>query len=433
MIRSTAIVLACFATTILSGTAASAADGEVAAEMIASIERRTTAAVSLLERIVNVNSGTMNFAGVRTVARLLEPEFTALGFTTRWVEGNAFDRSGHLIATRPGSGPKIVLIGHLDTVFEPDSPLQRFERLDGNLARGPGVTDMKGGIVVMLEALRALGEVRGLGAFDFAVVLHGDEEDPGTPLDRARQDLIALARDAQVAIGFEDGDGRLETAVIARRGASSWRLETLGRPAHSSLIFADGIGFGAIYEMARILSEFREALAGEPYLTFNPGLVLGGTTVDFDAAQLRGRTAGKDNVIAERSVVSGDLRTLSPEQLVQARATMREIVARHLPGTTAEIDFLESYPPMAPTDGNRRLLTMLDAASRDLGYGAVTAVDPRDAGAADISFVAARVDMAIDGVGLSGTGGHTLEETADLSALPIQAARVALLLHRLAP
>ena len=218
MIRSTAIVLACFATTILSGTAASAADGEVAAEMMAGIERRTTAAVSLLERIVNVNSGTMNFAGVRTVARLLEPEFTALGFTTRWVEGNAFDRSGHLIATRPGSGPKIVLIGHLDTVFEPDSPLQRFERLDGNLARGPGVTDMKGGIVVMLEALRALGEVRGLGAFDFAVVLHGDEEDPGTPLDRARQDLIALARDAQVAIGFEDGDGRLETAEDFRLG-----------------------------------------------------------------------------------------------------------------------------------------------------------------------------------------------------------------------
>jgi len=110
---------------------------------------------------------------------------------------------------------------------------------------------------------------------------------------------------------------------------------------------------------------------------------------------------------------------------------MRAIVADNLPHTNAEIEFTDGYPPMAPTEGNERLLTLLDQVSRDLGQGPVTAVDPRRAGAADIAFTTGRVEMALDGLGLMGDYGHTVEETGDLRSLPLQTKRTAVLLYRL--
>src|SRR5882672_7498031 len=104
----------------------------------------------LLERVVNINSGTQNFDGVREVGRVLGGELATLGFTTRWIDGASFKRAGHLVADHPGPGPRILLIGHLDTVFEKDSPFQKFERVDDRTARGPGIIDMKGGDVVMI-------------------------------------------------------------------------------------------------------------------------------------------------------------------------------------------------------------------------------------------------------------------------------------------
>lgn len=389
-------------------------------------------AESLVERTVNINSGTMNFAGVRAVADLLEPEFAALGFDTDWIDGAAFDRAGHLVASRAGGEPRVLLIGHLDTVFELASPFQRYERIGPDRARGPGAIDMKGGNVVMLYALRALAETGVLDALSFRVVITGDEERRGKPLDVATRALTEAAAWADIALGFEDGDGDPTTAVTARRGASGWSLSVSGRPAHSSQVFREEIGYGAIYELARILDRFRTALADQPNLTFNPGLVVGGTEAEIDISSARGEAFGKNNVIAERARAEGDLRAVSREQLAMARQTMREIVADSLPQTQATISFEDGYPPMAPTPGNRRLLEMYDQASRDLGYGPVTAVDPRRAGAADISFAAQHVEMALDGIGLMGKGGHTVEETADLATLPMQIKRAALLLYRLA-
>jgi glutamate carboxypeptidase len=275
---------------------------------------------------------------------------------------------------------------------------------------------------------------RDAGALDdltITVMLIGDEESTGSPQSVARQALIEAADAADIALGFEDGDGDPRTAVIARRGYTGWQLTVSGTPAHSSQIFREGIGDGAAFELARILDGFRRELSGERYLTFNPGVVLAGTRVAYDDERATGEAFGKGNVIPERAVASGDLRTVSAEQLASAKKRMRDIVSRHLPGTSAAIEFSDGYPPLAPTDGNRRLLAMYDEASRDLGFGPVTAVDPADAGAADISFTAGRVFMALDGIGLMGTGGHTVEETADLRTLPSQAKRAALLMYRL--
>ncbi|MDP9323199.1 MAG: M20/M25/M40 family metallo-hydrolase, partial [Acidobacteriota bacterium] len=346
------------------------------------IDTHNHEALALLERVVNINSGTQNFEGVREVGRAFRAELDALGFNTRWVDGAPFKRAGHLVADHPGTGPRILLIGHLDTVFEKDSPFQKFERVDERTARGPGVIDMKGGDVVMIGALKALQAAGVMKTMNVVVVMIGDEEDSGDPLSAAREALAAAAKGADLAIGFEDGPGDPKLAVTARRGTTGWEVRVKGTPAHSSQIFRDDIGYGAVYEMARILNGFREKMAGEPHLTFNPGVMLGGTTVDFDAVQLRGSAFGKTNVIAEHAVVSGDLRALSREQFEKAKQTMTEIVGASLPHTSATIRFDEGYPPMAPTEGNARLLAMYDQASRDLGFGAVTAVSPDRAGAA---------------------------------------------------
>ena len=130
---------------------------------------------------------------------------------------------------------------------------------------------MKGGDVIIVEALRALKAAGVLDRLSITVVMHGDEEDAGAPLDSARATLTEAAKRSQVALGFEDGSGDPHTAVISRRSAGSWTLRTTGTPGHSSQIFRDDIGAGALYEASRILDGFRTRLGGQQYLTINPG------------------------------------------------------------------------------------------------------------------------------------------------------------------
>jgi len=399
--------------------------------IVRAVDSHNASALALLEQVVNINSGSLNLAGVRQVGDVFRAQFDSLGFTTRWVDGAAFHRAGHLVAEHNGPGPKILIIGHLDTVFEPSSPFQRFQMINDSTATGPGIIDMKGGDIIALYALRALKDAGLLKQMNVTVVYHGDEEESGSPLSLARRTLIDAAHGATAALGFEDGAGDPRTAVISRRGDDGWTLRTTGLPAHSSQIFTDQFGAGAVFEGARILHQFYDKLSGEQYLTFNPALALGGTDVRTDTTGTEGSADGKANVIAKEMVVTGDLRTISPEQLASARKAMREIVAAHLPHTTAEITFQDGYPPMAPTAGNRKLLALYDRASQDLGLGPVVAVDPSRAGAADVSFVANLVPMAIDGIGLSGHDDHTAKETADLRMLPSQTKRAALLMYRL--
>ena len=399
--------------------------------IVASVDAGNAAALALLERVVNINSGTMNFDGVREVGGVFRAELNALGFATRWVDGAPFNRAGHLVGERRGTGPRVLLIGHLDTVFEADSPFQRFDRLDADRARGPGIIDMKGGNVVMIHALKALDAAGALDTLNLSVVLTGDEELTGEPLSAARAALVDASEGADVAIGFEDGPGDPRTAVIARRGTTGWQLRVRAKPAHSSQVFSKDVGYGAIYEAARILDAFRQKLAGEEHLTFNPGMILGGTSLEFDAARARGTASGKENVVAEHAIVSGDIRTLSIEQLESAKARMRNIVSDSLRHAESTVTFDEGYPPLAPSDGNRRLLDLYDQASRDVGAGPVTAVSPDRAGAADVSFVAPHVKMILDGVGLMGHSDHTPQETADLRTLPSQTRRAAILLFRI--
>jgi glutamate carboxypeptidase len=398
--------------------------------IVASVDAHRAESLALLEQLVNINSGTHNFPGVRQVGDILRARFDALGFTTRWIDGTPFGRAGHLVAEHRGPGPRLLLIGHLDTVFEPSSPFQRFTRIDDSTATGPGIIDMKGGDVIMMSALTALREAGVLASMHVVVVMDGDEEEAGQPIAAARAALVEAATGATFALGFEDGAGDPRSAVVSRRGATEWTLRTTGHAGHASQIFGAALGAGAVFEASRILHDFYRELGHEPLLAFSPGLVLAGSELSLGSAGTSGSASGKRNVVSRQAVVTGDMRTISPAQLAHAQAAMRAIVARHLPGTDASIAFDDAYPPMSPSEGNRRLLARYDRASRDIGAGPVVAVDPARAGAADISFVAALVPMKLDGIGLSGHDDHSATETADLRMLTVQAKRAALVMAR---
>lgn len=389
--------------------------------------------VALLERLTNQNSGTRNFAGNRAVMEMLRPEFEALGFEVEFIAQDEADRAGHLFARHEGAPgtTRMLLIGHTDTVFEEDSPFQTFSR-DGGWATGPGVVDDKGGILVILAALRAMQAAGTLTEANIVVALTGDEEDAGEPIDVSRQHLREAADWADVGLDFEglSVEHGADMGVIARRSSNSWTLTTTGTIAHSSGIFSDRVGDGAIYEMARILAAFREELP-EPNLTFNVGLLAGGTTAELSEDELAASASGKTNVVPPVAVARGDFRTLSRDQTDRVVAGMERIVADNLPGTDAEIAFELRYPPMPPTEGNRALLARLNAVNGDLGLPEQPVLDPSRRGAGDINFVADRLD-GIAGLGPAGEGSHTPDETINLDSIRRQAKRAAILMSRLA-
>lgn len=403
-------------------------------ERIVTIVKANSAkALELLEKSVNINSGTMNHNGVREVGKVFRAEFDKLGFKTQWIGmPKEMHRAGHLVATREGKrGKRVLLIGHLDTVFEADSPMQPWER-HGDRASGQGVNDMKGGDVIVIEALRALQAAGALDNTTVSVIFSGDEESAGDPKEISRRDMVNLAKRSDVALAFEatvlDENGKA-TGTIGRRSSTSWELDVKAKQGHSSGIFTDKAGYGAVYEAARILDAFRLQLR-EPDLTFNPAMILGGTELTYSGMGSKGTAYGKSNVIANSAMVKGDLRFLTPEQGEQARARMRSIVAQSLPGTSAEISFHDSYPPMAPTDGNLKVLEMYSKASADAGLGPIAALPPGLRGAGDVQFVAPYVD-SLDGLGATGKGAHAPSEDLDIRSIEQGAIRTAVLLYRL--
>jgi glutamate carboxypeptidase len=401
--------------------------------LVAQVKAGTPAMLGLLEQSVNINSGTMNHAGVRAVGTLLRSQFDQLGFTTTWIDlPPEVQRAGHLVAERTGKqGKRLLLIGHLDTVFEADSPVQKWERR-GERVRGQGVNDMKGGDVIIIGALRALNAIGALENTRISVMFSGDEENAGEPKELSRRDLVALAKRSDLALAFEgtvlDKDGKA-TGTIGRRASSSWELDVHGKQGHSSGIFGQSAGYGAVFEAARILDTFRQQVP-EPDLTFNPALILGGTDISYDEASARGSAFGKTNVVPNTVTVKGDLRFLSDEQRDRVRAKMRAIVAQHLPGTSAAIVFHDSYPPMAPTPGNLKALQTYSQASFDAGLGTIAALPPGQRGAGDVQFVAPFVD-SLDGLGASGRGAHSPDEELDISSIERATIRTAILLYRL--
>ncbi|MBT8179408.1 MAG: M20/M25/M40 family metallo-hydrolase [Eudoraea sp.] len=400
-------------------------------KLINTVEKNNAEAMAFLEEVVNINSGTLNIKGVQEVGKAFADAFEEIGFSSRWIPmPEDMNRAGHLFAEIQGNtGKKLLLIGHLDTVFEENSPFQTFKRVNDSIAHAPGGNDMKGGDIIVLYALKALHENGLLNDAQITVAFTGDEESTGKPLSVSRKDLIEAAQRSDIALGFETSTG-FNYATVARRGASGWDVQVEGKRAHSSGIFNERVGAGAIFEMSRILNAFYNEVRGEEFLTFNPGVLLGGTFVEYDGMTSTAEVFGKSNVVAQTAMARGGLRFISEEQKENTRAKMREIVENNLPKTKASISFSDSYPAMQPTEGNLNLLATLNQVSLDLGQGEVLAYDPGRRGAADTSFVAEYVDC-LDGLGTMGTGAHTPSETVNLNTISDLTKRTAVLIYRL--
>ena len=399
-------------------------------EILNRVDANHTEALQFLETNVNINSGTMNFDGVRKVGENYMEAYDKLGFETSWIPQDEVNRAGHFFAEQQGSqGKKLLLIGHLDTVFEEDSPFQKYEVLNDSVATGPGVNDMKAGNVMILYALKALKEANAIPDAQIIVALTGDEEKAGSPISKSRKDLVEAAKRSDVALGFETASG-FSYATVARRASFSWKLEVTGKQAHSSGIFSENTGAGSAYEASRILNRFYEELR-EENLTYNVGVIIGGNEVDYDDETIRGTVSGKTNIVPKKTIAHGGIRFLTQEQGDRAFQKMKGIANENLPQTSAKITFYEGgYPPMEPTEGNMQLLEILSEASRDMGLGKVEAYDPAKRGAADISFVANYVD-GLDGLGAMGRGAHSPQETINLDTYKELTKRAALLIYRL--
>lgn len=394
------------------------------------VDKNYQETLALLEEVININSGSLNQEGVRKVGQVFEREFQKIGFQTEWIElPSEVNRAGHFVATRKGTkGKKLFLIGHLDTVFEKDMPFTPFTWLNDSTATGQGANDMKGGDVLIVASLKAMHELGLLDDTTITVYFTGDEESSGK-VDVSRQDFIAQAKSHDIALAYETAQG-FSTVTVARRGASGWTLKTSGKQSHSSGVFSQNAGYGAIYEAARILDDFRESLAGEKYLTFNPGQFIGGSDISYDNVTGKGEALGKTNIIAREAFVTGDLRFLGEAQKEAARQKMQAIVDKHLPQTNAEITFNDGLPSMEPSEGNYALAKILNDVSVDLGYGEVKPGDPGSRGAGDISFVAKFMDC-LDGLGASGSGAHAPGETINMKQYPDLIKRNTILLYRL--
>lgn len=399
--------------------------------VIATVNQQLPQTEAFLEKVVNINSGTLNLDGVRQVGKLMAAEFDKLGFKTEWVSlPDSLNRAGNLVATRQGTkGKKLFLIGHLDTVFEKSLPMEPFKRTSDSTATGQGIIDDKGGCVLLIAALKALQAQNQLDDTSITIYLTGDEETGGTPGNpEGRRDFIERAKKCDVALGFETGLGR-SLIVTAKRGISFWTLNVKARSGHSSKIFAE-MGYGAVYEAVRIVNEFRRSLGQEKNLTFNPGLFVGGAELRYDGKTAEARVVGKGNIVAGTALVKGDLRYLTNAQKEKVQATMREIVEKSLPQTKATISFTDLMPPMEPTAANEELRKQFEKVNIDMGLGPVQAVDPGVRGASDISYVAPYLP-GLDGLGAPGKGEHSIEETMYRKEFPAMIQRAALFIYRL--
>lgn len=388
--------------------------------------------LKFLEQTVNINSGTQNKAGVKQVGKAYKRAFDAIGMKTDWVKlPNKVNRADHLTAKLiNGNKAKvkdILLIGHLDTVFSKNSDFQKFER-EGNIIKGPGVTDMKDGNSIIVYALKALHQTKQLGQANYRVILNSDEESIGRPIKLSRLPMVAMAKKSDYSLSFESG--WQNAASIARRGNTSWTLEVDAKRAHSSGVFSDKTGAGAIFEASRILNGFYSQIRGESGLTFNPGVIAGGTEVLTGDKPNSFDVYGKTNIVAQKASVRGDMRFISNQQREAVKEKMSQIVATNLPQASANISFRDGYPAMVASEGNKNLLDIFSKLSQDMGYGGVHAFPPEKRGAGDAAFVADHVDT-IDGLGASGGGSHSTREYLDVESLRVATKRTAIFLYRL--
>ncbi len=392
-------------------------------ELVSWLDSQDEAMLAMLERLTNINSGSLNKEGVNTLAQIFSTELTTLGFSISTLPGEVIempscpgsnysvDVADHVLATKPGNGPRLLLMGHLDTVFPPDAPFQTF-RAEGDTMYGPGVADMKGGLVVMLYALKALAESGELDDMNLSVLLNSDEEMGSLS---SRKYLEEQAAEHDWGLVYESSGA--DTLTRQRKGLGQARFVVNGRASHAG--GAHEQGRSAIKELAYKIVEIEQMTDYETGVTVNVGVVSGGEA---------------RNTVAPCAEALIDLRYPEPQQGEDAVAQFEDIFGSvySYPVDSGEIT-TESWvnlhrPPKIPTSESDYLLEKTRAIGRLLGQE-LGVTD--SGGGTDGSLTQAAGLPTLDSLGVAGTGAHSNREEARISSLVERAQLSAVLIRRL--
>ena len=356
-----------------------------------------TAYLANLERLVNIDCGSYTPAGVNEVGRWTGDFLADLGATVEYRPDPAGKLGDTVVATFAGQagGARVLLIGHLDTVFDPGTAALRPFRLDDGVAHGPGVTDMKSGLLAGLHALRALIGERGGLPFERLVFVANPDEEIGSPTSTPH--IRELAADVDVALVLEcaraNGD-----IVSSRKGILDTRLRVQGRAAHAGV--EPEKGRSAILEAARIVSDLHALNGRWPGVTLNVGVIGGGT---------------RPNVVPEHCSLEVDVRATTREALEEAESEIRRIAeATEVEDTAVEFETMARWWPMEKLARSARLVEHAQAIARSLGF------EVRDAatgGASDANTTAGMGVASLDGLGPIGGNDHSPAEYLDVDSI----------------
>jgi glutamate carboxypeptidase len=363
-------------------------------DLVAYVDTKEAEILAFLERIVNIDSGTHDKAGVDQVGNILADKLQELGFEVEKVPQTQY--GDHLIARKQGRGQRSILfIGHMDTVFPAGTAARRPFRVEGGRAYGPGVLDMKGGDVSLLFALEAL-KATGNPVYDdvtMTVIFNSDEE---VLSPTSRSIFEVEAKRADTACVFEPARPGGEY-VIRRKGVGKYYLTVHGRAAHAGA--QPEQGRSAVEEMARKILAIHAMTDFKVGTTLNVGLVRGGE---------------RSNVVAETAYAEIDLRAPDMEEARRVDARLREIAAAStVPDTTAELTGGLVFPPMEQTPASRRLFEAVQAAGRELGLD----LQGISTGGGSDGNHAAQFTPTIDGMGPKGSETHSDREFIEVASM----------------
>jgi glutamate carboxypeptidase len=354
--------------------------------------------VSDLERMVDVDCGSYTPDGVNLIADMCEARFRDTGWDVErraHVPGEGEPQLGDLVIGRlkGNGGPKILLVGHMDTVFDEGTVAARPFRIDGDIARGPGVSDMKGGLLTgfyAIEVARAAG-FEGSGSVTY--VCNPDEE-IGSPFSGPIIRELAPEHDAAFVLEGARANGDI---VSARKGITDYEIEIVGRAAHAGV--EPEKGRSALLQAARTIIALHELNGRLPDVTVNVGVARGGT---------------RSNVVAERCHLQVDLRSPEASTLDEADAEIRRICSDAMPDIAVEVHANSWHRPMEKSEASGRLVEIALGVADELGF---ELHDAATGGASDANTTSAAGCPTIDGLGPVGGDDHAPAEWLDLTSV----------------
>ena len=375
------------------------------------VDARLPRFLSELETMVNVDCGSYTPEGVNRIADLVAEALGEAGAEVRRVphepEGDGPRLGDLLIGRLEGTGPRVLLIGHMDTVFDPGTAARRPFRIDGARAFGPGVTDMKAGLLAGLHAIGALQESGAMPAITF--VANPDEE-IGSPFSTPFIRELAPAHDAVLVLECARANGDI---VSARKGIADYHLAITGRAAHAGV--EPEKGRSAILEAANLVLALHALNGRWPTVTVNAGVIRGGT---------------RPNVVAEQCELQVDLRAAGAEAFQAAAAEVERLAASPtVADVRTDLRRIASHPPMEKGQASARLVATAVAIAGELGF---ELKDAATGGASDANTTAALGVPTLDGLGPVGGDDHSVDEWLDVGSIVPRTTLLAGLIARVA-